>query len=83
MAEALGMTLPGAALMPATMRDIFAGARRAGRMILPLVEKNIRVSDIMTREAFENAIIVHSAIGGSTNATIHLPSIARELGITL
>lgn len=83
MAEALGLSLPGTALMPATMRDILAGARKAGRMILTLIEKNIRVSDILTRKAFENAIIVHSAIGGSTNATIHLPSIARELGIEL
>ena len=83
MAEALGLTLPGAALMPATMRDIFAGARQAGRQILELIKRNIRVSDILTREAFENAIVVHSAIGGSTNATIHLPSIARELGLDL
>ena len=83
MAEALGLTLPGAALMPATMRDIYAGARQAGRQILSLIEKDIRPHDILTREAFENAIVVHSAIGGSTNATIHLPSIARELGIYL
>ena len=65
------------------MRDIFAGARQAGRQILELIKRNIRVSDILTREAFENAIVVHSAIGGSTNATIHLPSIARELGLDL
>ena len=83
MAEALGLTLPGAALMPATMRDIYAGARQAGRQVLSLIEKDIRPHDILTREAFENAIVVHSAIGGSTNATIHLPSIARELGIHL
>ena len=83
MAEALGLTLPGAALMPATMRDIYAGARQAGRQILSLIEKDIRPHDILTREAFENAIVVHSAIGGSTNATIHLPSIARELGYDL
>lgn len=83
MAEALGLTLPGAALMPATMRDILAYARRAGRKIMELAEKGIRVSDIVTREAFENAVMIHSAIGGSTNATIHLPSIARELGIHL
>lgn len=83
MAEALGLTLPGAALMPATMRDIFAAARRAGRLIPKLAEKGIRAGDILTREAFENAIMVHSAIGGSTNAAIHLPAIARELGIVL
>ncbi|MGE4485182.1 MAG: dihydroxy-acid dehydratase [Oscillospiraceae bacterium] len=83
MSEALGMALPGSALMPATMRDILANARRAGRQIMVLAEKNIKPSDIMTRDAFENAIIIHSAIGGSTNATIHLPSIARELGFEI
>ena len=83
MAEALGMSLPGSALMPATMRDILQGARRAGRSILNLVAKDIKPSDIMTQEAFENAIIIHSAIGGSTNALLHLPSIAAELGITI
>ena len=83
MAEALGMALPGTALMPATMRDILDGARKAGRTILKLAAADVTPSKIMTREAFENAIVVHSAIGGSTNATIHLPSIARELGIIL
>ena len=83
MAEALGMALPGSALVPATMRDLTAYARMAGRMIMELVKKGIKPSDIMTKEAFENAIVIHSAIGGSTNATIHLPSIARELGIDL
>ena len=83
MAEALGAALPGSALVPATMRDMTAYARWAGRAVMNLVEKQIRPSDIMTRAAFRNAIIVHSAIGGSTNATLHLPSIARELGIDL
>lgn len=83
MAEALGLALPGSALMPATMRDILACARKAGRQIMKLVEKDIKVSDILTKEALENAIVVHSAIGGSTNATLHLPAIARELGIYL
>lgn len=83
MAEALGMALPGSALMPATMRDILQNARRAGRKIVELAEKEITPSKILTKAAFRNAIIVHSAIGGSTNATIHLPSIARELGITI
>lgn len=80
MAEALGMALPGSALAPATMTDILRYARQAGRAIMNLVEKNIKVSDIMTPAAFRNALIIHSAIGGSTNATLHLPSIARELG---
>ncbi len=79
MAEALGMALPGSALVPATMTDILRYARQAGRVIMDLVEKDIKVSDIMTPAAFRNALIVHSAIGGSTNATLHLPSIAREL----
>ena len=83
MAEALGMALPGSALMPATMRDILQSARKSGRHILELVEKDIKPSDIMTMKAFENAIIIHSAIGGSTNALLHLPSIARELGVVL
>lgn len=83
MAEALGLTLPGAALVPATMRDLLQYSRYAGRKIMELVEKNITPSQIMTPAAFRNAIIVHSAIGGSTNATIHLPSIARELGYDL
>ncbi len=83
MAEALGMALPGSALVPATMRDILSYSRKAGRKILELVEKDITPDRIMTNKAFVNAIIVHSAIGGSTNATLHLPAIARELGIIL
>ncbi len=83
MAEALGLALPGTALMPATMRDILQGARQAGRTILNLASRDLKPSAIMTREAFENAIIVHSAIGGSTNALLHLPSMARELDITI
>lgn len=83
MAEALGMTLPGAALAPATMRDILDYARYTGYAIMNLAAKNITPAQIMTRKAFENAIIVHSAIGGSTNATLHLPAIAKEFGITI
>ena len=83
MAEALGLTLPGAALVPATMRDILQYARQAGRAVMGLVEKGITPSQILTPAAFRNAIVVHSAIGGSTNAMIHLPSIAREAGYAL
>jgi len=83
MSEALGLALPGSALMPATMTDILRNSRRAGRTIMKLIEEDITPSKILTKEAFINAIIVHSAIGGSTNATIHLPSIALELGIEL
>lgn len=83
MAEALGMALPGSALAPATMQDIQRYARAAGRAIMGLYERNLTPEQIMTKKAFYNAIVVHSAIGGSTNATIHLPSIARELGYEL
>ena len=83
MAEALGAALPGSALVPATMRDLAAYSRWAGRAVMNLVRNRIRPSDIMTPAAFRNAIIVHSAIGGSTNATLHLPSIARELNLDL
>lgn len=83
MAEALGLALPGSALVPATMRDISDYARAAGRQIMELVRRDIRPSQILTESAFRNAIIVHSAIGGSTNATLHLPSIAKELGYDL
>jgi dihydroxy-acid dehydratase len=74
MAEALGMALPGSALAPATMRDILAFSRKAGKAVMMLIGKDMTPDKIMTKEAFINAIIVHSAIGGSTNATIHLPS---------
>lgn len=83
MAEALGLSLPGSALAPATMRDILSLARRAGRKIMELVEKDIRPDKILTPAAFRNAIVIHSAIGGSTNALLHLPAIAGELGIEL
>ncbi len=83
MAEALGMALPGSALVPATMRDILEYARRAGRIIMELAAKGITPSKIITPASMRNAIVVHSAIGGSTNATIHLPSIAREAGFEL
>jgi len=83
MAEALGMALPGSALVPATMRDILEYARRAGRIIMELAAKGITPSKIITPASMRNAIVVHSAIGVSTNATIHLPSIAREAGFEL
>ncbi len=83
MAEALGMSLPGSALVPATMRDLIEYSRESGRKVVELAEKHIIPSQIMTQEAFRNAIVVHSAIGGSTNALIHLPTIAHELGFEL
>ncbi len=83
MAEALGMALPGSALVPATMRNLLVMSRRAGRTIMELVKKDIHPSSILTPAAFRNAIVVHSAIGGSTNGLIHLPAIAKELGMEL
>lgn len=83
MAEALGMALPGSALVPATMRDILQYSRNSGRKIMELASKGIRAGMIMTKEAFYNAFVIHSAIGGSTNAMIHMPSIARELDIII
>jgi len=79
LAEALGLALPGTALMPATMRDILAAARQGGRQITDLIAKNITARQILTPAAFRNAIVVHAAIGGSTNAFLHLPAIAHEM----
>mgnify|MGYP000822382669 CR=1 FL=1 len=84
MAEALGLTLPGSALMPATSPDLLAFAREAGRQSVRLAKmENIRPSDIGTMNSFENAILVHAAISGSTNCLLHLPAIAHELGIEI
>jgi len=83
MSEALGMALPGSALIPASLFDIRRMAREAGRKIMELSQKGIRPSDIMTPKALENAMKVHAAIGGSTNALIHLPAIAHELGLRI
>jgi dihydroxy-acid dehydratase len=83
MSEALGMALPGTALMPASLAEIGRLARQAGRQILELSKRGIRPSDILTLEAFENAMKVHAAISGSTNALLHLPAIAHELGIEI
>lgn len=81
--EALGMMLPGGAATPATENARLHQAQETGKAIVSLVEKNIRPSEIMNREAFENAIKTLMAIGGSTNAVIHLIAIARRLGITI
>jgi dihydroxy-acid dehydratase len=83
MSEALGMTLPGAALTPASLFDIRRTARRTGEQVMTLIHKEIKPADILTRAAFENAIRVHAAISGSTNALIHLPAIAHQLGIDI
>ena len=81
MAEALGLALPGSALLPATSPDLPDYAERAGRQAVALAQKGLRPRDIVTRESFENAILVHAAISGSTNCLLHLPAIAHEYGI--
>ena len=83
LAEALGMTLPGSAAIPAPYRDRQEMAYLTGKRIVEMVREDLKPSDIMTREAFENAIVVNSAIGGSTNAPIHLNAIARHIGVAL
>ncbi len=81
LAEALGMQLPGSAAIPAPYRERGQIADHTGKRIVGMVHEDLKPSDIMTREAFENAIVVNSAIGGSTNAPIHLNAIARHLGV--
>ena len=82
MAEALGLALPGSALMPATSPDLFA--REAGRLAVKLAHMDHMLpSDIVTMESFENAILVHAAVSGSTNSLLHIPAIAHELGIEI
>ena len=83
LAEALGMQLPGSAAIPAPYRERGQIAYHTGRRIVDMVHEDLRPSDIMDRRAFENAIVVNSAIGGSTNAPIHLTAIARHLGVPL
>ena len=83
LAEALGMMLPGSAAIPAPYRDRQEVAWRTGKRIVDMVHEDLKPSDILTREAFENAIVVNSAIGGSTNAPIHLAAIARHIGVEL
>ncbi|MXO60832.1 dihydroxy-acid dehydratase [Altererythrobacter salegens] len=81
--EALGMSLPGSAAIPAPYRDRQECAYHTGRRIVEMVREDLKPSDIMTRESFLNAIAVNSAIGGSTNAPIHLSAIARHMGVEL
>jgi dihydroxy-acid dehydratase len=83
MAEALGMQLPGSAAWPAVDARRYATAQQAGQRITAMVGEDLRPSQIMTRDAFENAIRVNAAIGGSTNAVIHLIAIAGRLGVPL
>jgi dihydroxy-acid dehydratase len=83
LAEALGMSLPGSAAIPAPYRDRQEAAYRTGLRIVEMVHEDLKPSDILTRDAFLNAIVVNSAIGGSTNAPIHLNALARHIGAPL
>jgi dihydroxy-acid dehydratase len=83
LAEALGMQLPGSAAIPAPHRERAEMAYLTGKRIVEMVHEDLKPSDILTRQAFENAIRVCSAIGGSTNAPIHLNALARHLGVPL
>jgi dihydroxy-acid dehydratase len=82
-AEALGMSLPGCAAIPAPYRERGQIAYETGLRAVEMVWEDLKPSDILTREAFENAIVVNSAIGGSTNAPIHVNAIARHIGVHL
>ncbi|MCD8261899.1 MAG: dihydroxy-acid dehydratase [Bacteroides sp.] len=83
MAEALGLALPGTALIPFSTGKLEVAAQQTGKRALELVEEDIKPSDILTIKAFKNAIMVHAAIAGSSNSLLHLPAIAYEAGIEL
>jgi dihydroxy-acid dehydratase len=81
LSEALGLALPGSALVPEPFTKLLRYARAAGKQIVRLLAEELTPRRILTREAFENAIVVHAAIGGSTNTLLHLPAIAHEAGV--
>src|SRR6187399_358080 len=83
LAEALGMSLPGCAAVPAPYKERAQYAYETGRRAVEIVHEDVKPSDILTRKAFENAIVANSAIGGSTNAPIHINAIARHIGVKL
>ncbi len=83
MSEALGLAIPGAALIPTALGSLRRMSRRAGKLIRMLIEEDLRPSKILTRKAFENAIMIHAAIAGSSNGLLHLPALAHEVGIEL
>ena len=84
MAEALGLALPGSALMPATSPDLLTFAKEAGMQAVKLATMpHMRPGDIVTMESFENAILVHAAVSGSTNCLLHIPAIAHEFGLEI
>lgn len=81
MAEALGLSLPGSALLPADSPDLIEYAYEAGKRSVQLAEEGTCVKDIVSLKSFENAILVHAAISGSTNSLLHIPALAHEFGI--
>lgn len=83
MGEALGLMLPGTALMPATCQELKLAAEEAGRQVMALARSGLRPRDIVTMASFENAIMVHAAISGSSNCLLHIPAIAHEFGLQL
>ena len=83
MAESLGLMLPGSALMPATCDDLLKVAEKAGRRAVDMARDGVTARQIVTKASFENAIMVHAAISGSTNSLIHIPAIAHEFGIDI
>jgi dihydroxy-acid dehydratase len=83
LAEALGLALPGSALVPQPLTKLLRYAREVGKQILTLIDQDITPKRILSHDAFENAIVLHAAVGGSTNALIHLPAIAREVGVDI
>ena len=83
LSEALGLALPGSALVPQPLTKLLRYARAAGKQILRLIAEDITPRRILTREAFENAIVIHAAIGGSTNALLHVPPMAQEAGVDI
>ncbi|GMQ65207.1 dihydroxy-acid dehydratase [Vallitalea maricola] len=83
MAESLGLALPGTSLIPAVGEEIEEVSLRAGKHALKLAELGLKPSTILTKEAFENAIVIHAAIAGSTNTLLHIPAIAHEVGIDI
>ena len=83
MVEALGLTLPGASAIPAVDSRKKVMAHLSGNRIVEMVKEGLKMSDILTREAFENAIKINSAVGGSTNLMIHMLAIAGRIGVDL
>jgi len=81
--EALGLALPGSALTPAPLTKLLRYARATGKQVVRLIQSDLTARRILTRDAFENAIILHAAVGGSTNALLHLPVAAREAGVDI